>query len=126
MLQGGAPCVSDAYLAYFERFISEQQLSDVFLFDPCENNNYCGFDKIKVARHMSPAILVADILEEIEQAVRVVGAPGTVDRSSAAVGRGSSTGPFRSLNSNPNCPVSSISWRRCPAPAIHWLARAWS
>jgi predicted CoA-substrate-specific enzyme activase len=80
MLQGGAPCVSDAYMTYFERFIAEQQLSDVFLFDPCEENDYCGFDKIKVARHMSPAILVADILEEIEQVVRVVGAPGSVDQ----------------------------------------------
>jgi len=30
---GGAPCAVDAYMGYFERFIAEQQLADVFMFD---------------------------------------------------------------------------------------------
>ena len=78
MLQGGAPCVSDAYTDYFARFITEQQLPNLFLFDP--ENDYGGFDKTKVARHMSPAIVVADILQEIEQVVCVVAPPGSADQ----------------------------------------------
>ena len=31
MIRGGAPCVSDSYMGYFERFIAEQRLADVFL-----------------------------------------------------------------------------------------------
>ncbi len=80
MLQGGAPCVSDAYLAYFERFIAEQQLPDLFVFDPFDENNDGGFDQTKIARYMAPAILVADILEEIEHALRVVGAPDSMEQ----------------------------------------------
>ena len=34
MLEGGAPCVIDAYLGYLDRFIAEQRLADLFLFDP--------------------------------------------------------------------------------------------
>ena len=40
MLQGGAPCVSDAYMGYFERFIAEQRLTDLFLFNPQPDNDF--------------------------------------------------------------------------------------
>ncbi|MBI2929658.1 MAG: anhydro-N-acetylmuramic acid kinase [Verrucomicrobia bacterium] len=79
MLRGGAPCVVDCYMGYFERFIAEQQLPDLFLLNPQQENDYCGFDKTTLVRHLSPAILVADIIVEIEQVLRVVGAPGSVE-----------------------------------------------
>src|ERR1019366_6746065 len=44
MLRGGAPCVSEAYMGYFERFIAEQQLADVFMVNPEKGNDYLGFD----------------------------------------------------------------------------------
>ena len=80
MIRGGAPCVSDSYMGYFERFIAEQRLEDVFLLNPGEENNYLGFGATTLAQHVSPAIVLADILVEVEQVLRVVGAPGSLER----------------------------------------------
>jgi len=80
MLRGGAPCVSDSYLGYFERFIADQELTDLFLFNPHPENDYLGFDATTLARHLSPAILLADLLVEIDHVLRVVGTPGSAER----------------------------------------------
>ncbi len=80
MLQGGAPCVSDAYMGYFERFLTEQRLSDLFLFNPQPENDYLGFGKNVLAQHLAQAIILGDILVEIEQVLRVVGREGALDR----------------------------------------------
>ena len=80
MLQGGAPCVIESYFNYFERFIVEHQLSDVFLLSPVGENDYLGFEPSTLMKHLSPAILIADILVEIDHVLRVVGAPGSVDQ----------------------------------------------
>jgi predicted CoA-substrate-specific enzyme activase len=78
MMRGGAPCVSEAYMGYFERFIVEHQLTDVFMVSPAQENEYLGFDAAILMKHMSPAILLADILVEIDYVLRVVGAPGSI------------------------------------------------
>ena len=78
MLSGGAPCVVDCYMGYFERFITEQRLPDLFLLSAQATIDALGLDEITVMRLLPPAILVADILEEIEQVLRVVGASGSV------------------------------------------------
>jgi len=80
MIRGGAPCVSESYMGYFERFIDEQRLEEVFLLHPDADNNYLGFGAGALAQYLSPAIAVADILVEIEQVLRVVGAPGALGR----------------------------------------------
>lgn len=80
MVQGGAPCVTDAYMGYFERFIAEQRLTDLFLFSPQPENDYLGFGKIVLAQHLSLAVILADILVEIEHVLRVVGEQGSLDR----------------------------------------------
>ena len=80
MLRGGAACVADAYLGYLERFIAEQQLPDLFLLSPGEENDYCGFTASALSRNLSPAILVADILVEIEHVLHVAGVPGSVEQ----------------------------------------------
>jgi hypothetical protein len=77
MLGGGAPCVSEAYMEYFERFIVEHRLSDVFMVSPAKENDYLGFDPSALLSHLSPAILLADILVEIDYVLRVVGTPGS-------------------------------------------------
>lgn len=79
MLRGGAPCVSDSYMGYLERFITEQRLADVFLFDPREENQYLGFDKDRLTRAFSPAIVIGDVLVEIDHVLRVVGRPGSIE-----------------------------------------------
>ncbi|MCX6864666.1 MAG: hypothetical protein NTV46_00350, partial [Verrucomicrobia bacterium] len=78
MVRGGAPCVVDCYMDYFERFIAEQRMAEVFLPNPNAGNDYLGFDEASWIRCLTPAVLVADILVEIEQVLRVVGASGSV------------------------------------------------
>jgi predicted CoA-substrate-specific enzyme activase len=80
MIRGGAPCASDSYMGYFERFIAEQRLPDVFLLNPGADNNYLGFGAATLAHNLSPAIVLADILVEIEHVLSVVGAPGSLER----------------------------------------------
>ncbi|MHC4218758.1 MAG: acyl-CoA dehydratase activase, partial [Planctomycetota bacterium] len=80
MLHGGAPCVADAYKGYLERFIAERRLEDLFLLIPAEQNGHLGFGARTLAEHVSPAILLADVVVEIDQVLRVVGAEGSVDR----------------------------------------------
>jgi len=77
MVRGGAPCVVDSYMDYFERFITEHQLPDVFMFDLREDNAYCGFGLPDLTRNLSAAVPVADMLVEIEHVLRVVGVNGS-------------------------------------------------
>lgn len=77
-VRGGAPCVSDAYEGYFERFIEEQKLSDIFVLNASAENNYLGFQADALGRHVGPAIVLADILVEIDHVLRVAGAPDAV------------------------------------------------
>jgi predicted CoA-substrate-specific enzyme activase len=80
MLRGGAPCVADAYAGYFERFIAEHRLPDIFLLSPGPEDDYLGFDPAVLVRHLSPAIFLADLLVEMDYVLRVVGAPGSVEQ----------------------------------------------
>jgi predicted CoA-substrate-specific enzyme activase len=77
MVRGGAPCVVDSYMGYFERFIAEHRLPDVFMFDLRKENDYGKFDLPELTRDLSAAIPVADVLVEIEHVLRVVGADGS-------------------------------------------------
>ena len=80
MVRGGAPCVVDSYMGYFERFLARQQFPDVFMFDLRKENDYGGFHLTELTRALSAAIPVADILVEIEHVLRVVDADGSVDQ----------------------------------------------
>jgi predicted nucleotide-binding protein (sugar kinase/HSP70/actin superfamily) len=80
MMRGGAPCAAEAYMEYFERFVVEHRLADVFIVSPGTENGYLGFDPSLLMNHMSPAILLADILVEIDYVLRVVGAAGSIER----------------------------------------------
>jgi predicted nucleotide-binding protein (sugar kinase/HSP70/actin superfamily) len=79
-VRGGAPCVSDAYEGYFQRLIAERQLPDFFVLNASAENDYLGFSAEALARHVGPAVVLADILVEMDYVLRVVGAPGTVKR----------------------------------------------
>jgi predicted nucleotide-binding protein (sugar kinase/HSP70/actin superfamily) len=80
MIGGGAPCVSESYVGYLERFIAEQRLADVFVASPSADNNYLGFGATTLAQHLALAVVMADILVEIEHVLRVVGVPGSPER----------------------------------------------
>jgi predicted CoA-substrate-specific enzyme activase len=80
MLKGGAPCVLDAYLDFLRRFIAEQQLPDLFLFAPTEENGMSAMDRVTLAKYSAQTLIVADLVVEIEHVLRVVGAEGSVDQ----------------------------------------------
>ncbi len=80
MLKGGAPCVLDAYLGFLRRFIEEQQLPDLFLFAPTDENGQSSMDRMALAKYSAQTLIVADLVVEIEHVLRVVGAEGSVDR----------------------------------------------
>jgi predicted CoA-substrate-specific enzyme activase len=77
-VRGGAPCVSDAYMGFLERFVAEQNLADVFVFCPGAGNDFLGVGEVALARHIAPAIVVADLLVEIDHVLQVVGRPGSL------------------------------------------------
>jgi len=72
--------LSEAYMGYFERFIVEHKLANVFMVNPARENDYLGFDQFTLMKHLSPAILLADILVEIDNVLRVVGASGSLEQ----------------------------------------------
>ena len=80
MLKGGAPCVLDAYLDYLRRFIIDQQLPDLFLFVPTEDYGQGAINRLALAKHSALTLLMADLVVEIEQVLRVIGDQGSVDR----------------------------------------------
>jgi predicted CoA-substrate-specific enzyme activase len=80
MLRGGAPCVSEAYMGYFERFIAEHRLADVFMVSPAKENDYLGFEPYVLMKNLSPAVLLADILVEIDHVLRVVGDSSSLEQ----------------------------------------------
>jgi len=80
MLEGGAPCVIDAYMDFLNRFIVEQRLEDLFLLIPGADNDHCGYDQMTLAKYTLPAVLLADIMVEIEQVIHVVGDVGASAR----------------------------------------------
>jgi predicted nucleotide-binding protein (sugar kinase/HSP70/actin superfamily) len=55
-------------------------MPDFFLFDPREENGYLGFDRETLTRSFAPAIVVGDLLMEIDQVLRVVGSPVSLDQ----------------------------------------------
>jgi predicted nucleotide-binding protein (sugar kinase/HSP70/actin superfamily) len=55
-------------------------LTNVFLLNPTADNQYLGFGASRLAHHLSAAILLADILVEVEYVLRVVGGPGSLGR----------------------------------------------
>ena len=80
MVHGGAPCVVDCYLDYFQRFIRENELEDLFLLDPREDNGYYGLRVWDIERCLAPLLTLADLFVEMEQALGVVGDPGAAER----------------------------------------------
>ena len=118
MVRGGAPCVVDSYMGYFERFIAEHELPDVFMFDLRQENNYGGFGLAGLDAGFIGSDTVADMLVEIEHVLRVV--RPTMAGGADSSRRGSAWPPrrLRSVSFKPGCPRSLISWRRCRAPGI--------
>ncbi len=83
MLAGGAPCVVDCYIEYLRQFIRDNQLKDLFIFDPQESNEYYGLSFRKIGLWVVPLITLADLFVEMEQTLRVVGPRDGTERLKA-------------------------------------------
>ncbi|MHC4090367.1 MAG: acyl-CoA dehydratase activase [Planctomycetota bacterium] len=79
MVRGGAPCVLACYNDYFRHFIEDNELRDLFIFDPHEVNDYYGLNRRKLGQFLASLIMLADLFLEMEQTLRVVGEPGSLD-----------------------------------------------
>ena len=75
MLAGGAPCVVDCYINYLRQFIRENEIEDLFIFDPNEANEFYGLNLLKIGQMVAPLITLADLFVEMDQCLRVVGLP---------------------------------------------------
>jgi predicted nucleotide-binding protein (sugar kinase/HSP70/actin superfamily) len=80
MMRGGAPCAVDCYLDYFRQFIRQNELADLFIFDPQPANHYYGLNVRGISQVLAPVITLADVFVEMEQTLRVVGQAGSLDR----------------------------------------------
>ncbi len=120
MPAGGAPCVIDAYLGYLERFIAEQQLSELFLFVPTKDNDFYGLDGLRLARHIAPAISVADILVEIEHVLCVVGADDSVEQLQAMWQAVRDRGQIPGRIPRSVAAICQDSWRACHGNGTRW------
>jgi predicted CoA-substrate-specific enzyme activase len=79
MVRGGAPCVMTCYNDYFRHFIEDNELRDLFIFDPHEANDYYGLNPRKVGQYLGSLFTLADLFLEMEQSLRVVGEPGSLE-----------------------------------------------
>jgi len=78
-VHGGAPCVMTCYHDYLRHFIDDHALPDLFLFDPHESNDFYGLSRRKVGQFLGSLFTLADIFLEMEQSLRVVGGPGSLE-----------------------------------------------
>jgi predicted nucleotide-binding protein (sugar kinase/HSP70/actin superfamily) len=110
MMRGGAPCAVDCYLDFFQQFIRQHELQDLFIFDPQPANNYYGLNFRSLSQVLAPVITLADLFVEMEQSLRVVGESGSLDRLRACWDRyvNSSTS-FRVLNGRLETLIDAIS-----------------
>jgi len=79
MMRGGAPCVVECYADFFRQFIQEHKLEDLFIFDPHEGNNYYGLSLRSLGDYLVPMVTLADVFVEMQQSLRVVGEPGSME-----------------------------------------------
>ncbi|MFW9903641.1 MAG: acyl-CoA dehydratase activase [Candidatus Thorarchaeota archaeon] len=71
MLEAGAPCVIIAYKRFFNQVITENNLENVFIFDPQPSNHYYGFGN-SLLLSIPLGIVLADLVSEIKSALLVV------------------------------------------------------
>ena len=76
MIRGGAPCAVYSYFNYLEHFIEKNKIKDVFLYRFDQFTDFLGVDRISIARYAPAAILVGDLMVEVDSALQVVGGNG--------------------------------------------------
>lgn len=71
MLEAGAPCVIIAYKRFFNQVITDNNLENLFIFDPQASDNYYGFGN-SLLMSIPLGLVLADLVNEIKSALLVV------------------------------------------------------
>ena len=118
MVRGGAPCVVDSYMGYFERFIAEQQLPGRFHVRSAEGKRlwrirFGGVDAGFVGGDSRGGHPRGD-------RARPPGRGCRRERGATQAALGAIRRPrrLRSVSFRPSCPGSLTGWRRCRAREI--------
>ncbi|MHA1303834.1 MAG: acyl-CoA dehydratase activase, partial [Candidatus Heimdallarchaeaceae archaeon] len=80
MIRGGAPCAVYSYFHYLEKFIEKNKLENVFLFRFDQLTGFLGANLLDVGHYIPKAILLGDLMNEIENSLYVVGKDGSLDQ----------------------------------------------
>ncbi|UJG40122.1 MAG: acyl-CoA dehydratase activase [Candidatus Heimdallarchaeum aukensis] len=73
MIRGGSPCAVYSYFHYIERFLKENKIEDVFVFRFDYLTNFMDTSLLDVMRYFPQTLIIADLMNEIESALHVVG-----------------------------------------------------
>jgi predicted nucleotide-binding protein (sugar kinase/HSP70/actin superfamily) len=77
MIRGGSPCAVYSYFHYIEQFLKKNEIKDVFIYRFDYLTDYLGINKLQVLKYGPTAIIIGDIINEIDSALEVVGKPGS-------------------------------------------------
>jgi len=80
MIRGGAPCAVYSYFHYIEQFLEKNQIENVFLFRFDFLTKFLGTKLTRVLRYVPGAVILGDLMWEIESALMVVGQQGSLEQ----------------------------------------------
>ena len=79
MLRGGSPCAVHSYFHYIEQYIEDNILENFFIYRFDQLTDFLGTSRITVAKYCTKALLIGDLVLEIESALQVVGEDGSLE-----------------------------------------------
>ena len=79
MIRGGSPCAVYSYFHFIEQFLEDNKIENMFIYRYDYLTDYLGMKLLDVFRYGPDAILLADVMGEIENALHVVGEEGSLE-----------------------------------------------
>jgi predicted CoA-substrate-specific enzyme activase len=79
MIRGGSPCAVHSYFHYIEQFIEDNKLENFFIYRFDQLTDFLGTSRMTVAKYGTKALLLGDLVLEVESALQVVGEEGSLD-----------------------------------------------
>ncbi len=79
MIRGGSPCAVHSYFHYLEQFIEDNKLENFFIYRFDQLTGFLGTGRLTIAKYGTRAVLIGDLMAEIESALHVVEEEGSLD-----------------------------------------------
>ncbi|HUT80771.1 MAG TPA: acyl-CoA dehydratase activase-related protein, partial [Candidatus Bathyarchaeia archaeon] len=77
MIRGGSPCAVYSYFHYIEQFLEKNKIENVFIFRFDYLTKFLGMKLQHVIRFIPPALIIGDLIAEIDSSIQVVGEEGS-------------------------------------------------